>query len=655
VNSVCRGVLLCVLFAASAVFSIALTATAAEPEVVLSAEELKKVDTFEGHTLAKADQTFSKKQYRQARTEYDSFIIEFPNSKLIPYALLRKGRCAQLDDKRFKAVADYDEILDYFPNDVKYAAAALYYIGDCHSQNGDLHKAMKAWAEMADDKEYRHEALAAFAINHLADLLLQQDKESEAAKYYEQVAVTFRTSNHDASRHALGPVIRYYVRTNPDEPKFREFYTNMRTFEHHPRTVPGDLTENKPYWDCLRHYIRQYGNFDTTSSTPAEEAEVLTEQRKKYYAYWSGQMQGKFTGSEPYDDDFQIELADFRYRANGDRAAWFTMLDQRYNKLGQQGGWQRTLKWMNHYTEHAAKVEQYFRKVDLARTENEGVVELMRTLWKVPDTRPLAKELIDRLKPDQMSSQLKGSLAVEFYEDNQVATTRLLGMIDFAKVPGRETGSLARSFWSKDPQLSKHIVGKIRFDLMEDREIAGVARGFWQLDGGVVREVCMRTKDKNYGKSELLSYYQSHWGWNPTEGLPVAEDLTKIEKYAEQAWWAKGEFLHALKQYAKAIGAYRNCQNEPTNLWRIADCQVKLGKLDSAVTQCREIENFFPNEAPKAVLHIAYLYRNAKEERKFVMALREVLKKYPQSNESRQAHLELEKLGYKMGGGIDAN
>ena len=43
-------------------------------EITLSVEELKALDRFEEHTLAKADQTFGKKLYRQARAEYDSFI-----------------------------------------------------------------------------------------------------------------------------------------------------------------------------------------------------------------------------------------------------------------------------------------------------------------------------------------------------------------------------------------------------------------------------------------------------------------------------------------------------------------------------------------------------------------------------------------------------
>jgi TolA-binding protein len=607
-------------------------------EVSLSKEELLKLDTFEGHTLAKADQTFHKKQYRQARAEYDAFILEFPRSKVVPYALLRKGRCAQFDDKRFQAIGDYDEILDFFPNDVKYAAAALYYIGDCHAANGDVVKAMKAWAQMADDKEYRQQPLAAFAINHLADHLLKQEKDAEAVKYYEQVAVTFRTSNRDASNHARGPVIRYYVRTAPNEPKFREFYANMKAFDHHPKTIPDDLTTDPTYWECLRGNIRGHGHFE----------DAQADERKRYYVYWSGQMRGKF----PEDDEFQIEAANFGYLGNGDRAAWFRQLDSQYGRYAKPGDWARIKRWIEVYAEHPAKVEEYFRKVDATRIGTEGMVEVMLALWQAEGGRPLAKQLLDKLNFDQIENKRKGELALSFYEDDQIVTSRFLSKIDYAKMSGPEIGSFARSFWDRDTQLARHILQKVRYNEMTDRQIAGLARAFWHQSGEVVRDVCLRIGDKNYGKSELLSYY--HWRHDSQNGLPLAEDLTKVDQYATAAWWAKAEFLDWSKQYAKAIDAYRNCQNEPTNLWRIAHCHDKLSKLDAAVAQTREIENFFPSEAPRAAMHIAQLYKRANEKKKYIGALRDVLKKYPDSGQSRQAHIELEQEGFKMGGGIDA-
>ena len=609
-------------------------------EVSLTSDELKKLDTFEGHTLAKADQAFLKKQYRQARAEYDSFIKEFPQSKVIAYALMRKARCAELDDKRFKAIADYQEVLDYFPNAVRYAAAALYHTGDCHWQNGDIDKAMKAWARMADDKEYRKEVLAAFAVNRLADNLMKRGKPVEAVRYYEQVAVTFRHSNVKASDHARDPVILHYIRTMPNEAKFREFYKNMKGFDQSTRTMPADLSAEPRYWYDLRAYIRHHGEFTSDQ----------TGLRGRYYSYWAAQMKGKF----PADDDFHIERARFQLVADGNVQQWYQALDKRYSQMQKPGDWRRTYKWMNVYGEHRAKIEEYFKKIDIPKAENPGRVLIMRFLWARAATRPLAKGLLGKLEYGKMTGRDLGSLAHELYEKDEVVTSHFLGKIDWKKMSDGDKGGLAVQFLSRTKQLSRHVVGKIAFGEMSDDAIAGLAKSFWHHGAeklGV--DVCMRVKDIDFRKNTLLNhYYKTN---NAKAGLPLATDLTKVEKYATNAWWIKGQFLHMLRKYADAIAAYKNCQNEPKNLWEISDCLVRMGKLEAGVAQVREIENFFKPQAPRAALHVAQLYRRADLKKKQIAALRHVLKKYPDSGESRRAHESLEKMGIKMGGGVDAN
>ncbi len=55
-----------------------------------------------------------------------------------------------------------------------------------------------------------------------------------------------------------------------------------------------------------------------------------------------------------------------------------------------------------------------------------------------------------------------------------------------------------------------------------------------------------------------------------------------------------------------------------------------------------------------AGLAVAYLYRDAGIKEKYVRALRGVLKRYPKSGESSQAHQRLEEMGLPIGGGVDA-
>ena len=134
---------------------------AADPnETQLGNEERSKLDAFEGVSIDKADKVFAAKDWPRAVAEYDAFIVQFTDSKITPYAILRKGRSMQMLDKRFEAIKVYQEVLDFFPDDVKYATAALFRIGECHSQNGDVEKAMKAWSQLADDADYVKHVLA---------------------------------------------------------------------------------------------------------------------------------------------------------------------------------------------------------------------------------------------------------------------------------------------------------------------------------------------------------------------------------------------------------------------------------------------------------------------------------------------------------------
>ncbi|KKK47809.1 hypothetical protein LCGC14_3151450, partial [marine sediment metagenome] len=169
--------------------------------------DFKRLDTFEAHSLTKADKAYNQKNYKQAHALYQSFTLEFGKSKAVPFALLRIGRCRHKLGKRHKAVDEYQEVLDYFPNRVRYAAAALYSQGLCFWQNGEEAKALAKWMEMAKDTEYAKHFLAAPALNQLATSLAKKGEADKAAGYYAKVAVNFRSSNRNAAAHAMENVI----------------------------------------------------------------------------------------------------------------------------------------------------------------------------------------------------------------------------------------------------------------------------------------------------------------------------------------------------------------------------------------------------------------------------------------------------------------
>lgn len=540
-------------------------------EVAMTAEDFAKLDTFEGHQLAKADKVFAAKDFRGATAEYSAFLEQYPKSPATAYALLRKGRSLQWDNKRFEAIKVFTEVLDYFPNSVNYAAAALFYTGQCHLQNDDAGQAVKAWTEMVQDEDYRKHSLAAVALYRLAEEYMRQNKPDDAVKFYVQAAVDFRRANQEVSWYALERAVYCFVRVHPDEAKLAEFYKQVSTFHPGP-----DKTSEWDYWASVRANIRKYGTFGDTEGEKKKKVE--------YYRYWAGVMEGK----RPSDDEFQLDLAEFERSATGDIKKWVERLDHQYAQFAKTNDHSRTIRWIREFGGMKDKVQEYYGKLNFAEMSNGQIEALLVVAYENVRDAAMGRNVYDKFQQDKLTDADRGRLIDFFYPRDEVMVVR----------------------------------------------------------------ACEGLSDKDAGRMRLLRYY--HWRGNVEKGLPLADDLTKVPAYAKDAYWMKGELLERAGKLPEAISAYQACDRPPATLYKIADCYRRLGKTDQAVQQLREIENFFEKEAAEAALRIAFIYRDKKDTKQYVASLRGILKKYPASGQSSVAHEELERMGFKIGGGVDA-
>ncbi len=371
-------------------------------EIELSSDEFKQLDTFEAHSLSKADKAFGSKGWRAALAAYEAFLREFDRSRVLPYVVLRKGRCLHHDDKRFDAVKQYREVLDYWPNRVKYAAAALFYLGQCHWENGDEDQAMKVWADMADDADYSKHPLAADAINQLADYMVRKDQARQAVEYYEQVAVDFRKSNSDAARRAIDKAVYHHVRREPDEARLRAFYRKVGTFQWAPRKVPENLDTDRDYWNAVRNHVKKHGRFEASQ----------TELKQRYYATWAEAMDGRFADW----DDYQIDLANFHLAATGDVEVWMKRLDAQFEGHKKPGQWDRLIRWIAVYHAHKSKVNQYYNQLDFTRMKNWEIESLVKVLFEQVKAPEMAKNAFFKLRLAEMTDDHKAELARYMYE-----------------------------------------------------------------------------------------------------------------------------------------------------------------------------------------------------------------------------------------------
>ncbi|MBI3985741.1 MAG: tetratricopeptide repeat protein [Lentisphaerae bacterium] len=553
---------------------------AQDPEVALSAEDQKRTDAFEAHSLAKADKLFAEKQYRAAAAEYDAFILEFPNSRVMAYALFRNARSLDLDNKRFLAIKKYKEVLDYYPNTVAYAAAAQFYMGEDQYLNGDVSGAVKTWTDMIQDADYSKHFLAASALHRLARYHLQQKNPEKAMACLQQAAVDFRTTNLASSWDSLWQVIQHRMVTEPNEPKLRDLYVKARGFDRQVKSIEGDAAAGADYWAFIRRQVKAYG---------AEFTEAQADKKKKFYQYWADALEGKF----PDNDGFQLDLIGFRFAVEADADKRVKRLDAQFAKYQKSDNPDRIVTWMSQFPNNKAKIDEYYGKLDLAKLTSAGIQRLMFTLLELKENA-MAQNAFDKIALKDMTDDAKEALA----------------------------GAL----W-------KHVHA-----------------GF---PAAVLVKVSEAFNDPERGRMGLLRFYS--WTGNAGAGLPLGESLLTNPKYASDVLHILAGFLYAKGEYEKALARYQQWNVQPQSQYSVANCYLRLGKTESAVSALREIEGFFPNESAKAALMIANIYRDAKLPDKQVAALRGLLKKYPGSSESSVAHQELEKLGIKPGGGLDSD
>ncbi len=134
--------------------------------------------------------------------------------------------------------------------------------------------------------------------------------------------------------------------------------------------------------------------------------------------------------------------------------------------------------------------------------------------------------------------------------------------------------------------------------------------------------------------------------------------LVQIEQANNQAWSPRafGEHARVLKdvlgRYEEAIKLYQQINQPPGTLWAIQECYKRWGKLNEALSTLTEIENSFPPDAARAAWHKAWYQHEAGNKAEAVAQAKRILKVYPKTQESSQAHQLLEQYGVATGGGV---
>jgi len=167
------------------------------------------------------------------------------------------------------------------------------------------------------------------------------------------------------------------------------------------------------------------------------------------------------------------------------------------------------------------------------------------------------------------------------------------------------------------------------------------------------RYVASRLKDKYLREWKEYEIRTGEGKWKE-----AVSKLVEIEGMGDADWRARAEetrahiYHHYLQDYQKAIELYQQINKPPGTLWNIQDCYHRWGKLREALNVLAEIESSFPPDAPNAAWHTAAYLDQAGNKELAIAAARKIMKKYPNSGASSNAHQLLEKYGIRTGGGV---
>jgi tetratricopeptide (TPR) repeat protein len=296
------------------------------------------------------------------------------------------------------------------------------------------------------------------------------------------------------------------------------------------------------------------------------------------------------------NDDLRMQWSDTLLLQNKDRAAWAARMEKQYQT--KPATLERLKQWLEYYRHRQAPPT--------------------RTAFFTKHGQPIVAGL------------------------DPAAKIAMIGQMIHHHGMGAEAQAVMRTI-SQDSLSDPDLVG-----------FAGVAAALNEPEENVLR-VFARMKDKLAATKARFDYYFARHDRNrPFMEKALAEipALKQSPAHAGQALvWAEGTLLQGLGRYDEAIQAYRTANKQPDSTWAVADCLVALKQYDQAVTTVREIESVGGAVAAVACFKVADIYRISGDKGREVTQLRTVLKRYPKSGESSQAHNRLESYGAKLTGG----
>lgn len=529
----------------------------ADREIVYPGEDFARLDTFESLNLEDADKLFGKRDYKGAYAAYKAYSFEFGKSPALAYVLFRMGRCLQLLEKRNAAIKAFQDVVDYFPDDVRYAAAALYYIGECHGLNGDDEKKLATWARMVKDDEYVAQPRSGTALSFLGKEMAKLERFEEAVEYQWRTATTFLKTNERAAAAARDEVLVHYVRRSPNNEKLMEFYTAAGGFDGRSQKVDAP-NEDARYWTKV---------MDTVIRSREDQEKIST--------YWTVKMGNRFTEH----DALRVSWINALYLHEKDRKTWDQRLEKQY--ASKPASSDRLVQWCSYYNADRTLRSAFFAqqsKALIAGLDNQAKLKFANGLRHPLGMHDEALAVARTMSTEGMSDEALRhyGLFLGYYEDEETVL-RVLGRI---KESGYKTKARYDYFLSKS-----------------HRNVPMMEKALSEIPA--LEKMPEYSKDVVWSKADLLRNLGRH---------QEAIKAYQVANRQPQSTWMVAECQIALKDFGGAIKTVQGLESVGGSTasqacLKIADIHRVSGDKGKEVQQLRLVLRRYPKSGESSTAH----------------------------------------------------
>ena len=551
-----------VVFSVSLAFISSLSAQhQAGQEILYPSAAFAKLDTFEGVNLEDADKLFKTGDLQGAYAAYKAYSFEFPKSPAMPYVLLRLGRCLQKLDKRNAAIKAYQDVVDYYPDDVAYAAAALYHIGECHGQNGEGEKQTAVWARMVKDDGYVTQPNSGTALIHLGSAMQKLGKHDEAAEYQWRTAVAFLKTNPNAAAAARLAVLSHYAGRNPNHDKLKEFFTAASGFDGAGRNTENP-EENPAYWSTI------------LQTALAINDDALA--REKACAYWTTKLGERFTDH----DELRRLWCDATFVHEKNPASWQARMEKQFSL--KPATMDRVLQWCGYYRSNPKLRSEFFAKQTQSMLAAMKPNELM--------------DLISKLQGRHLEMSEEAQTVVRSLRTDSLSDAEIQRFVTLAASHQTEEEILRHIARIKDPMLAT----KTRFDYYLSKS----HRNPPYMEKALL-EIPELSKSPQY--ADGLTWTKATLLQNLGRHEEAIEAFRTANKQPDSTWEIANSLV-ALKQYPQAIKTVSELESVGGGVasaasLKIADIHKISGDKANEVSQLRTVLRRYPKTKESAAAH----------------------------------------------------